>query len=243
LRFKQTALALFSAFLLGAVFVAYGCGGDSDTTAGGETTSTAAKNGGEGAGGEQGKGGGKAGKQSNSEEGGGAGRGGGSEGGHQNFNREPTKKEVADFKAPPGGDNSIQTYGDVVEGDDEEEIVSSMRAFFRAIANLDYPGICAGLTEENKKSFEKFLKLKKEEGNCASFLKDLLQPAAAPEARRAANGVVYQVRSEDGNAFILFTPEDGVASYFVMKQEEDGSWKATGLSTGTPFDPMAAAEG
>lgn len=241
--FKQTALALLSALLLGAVFVAYGCGGDSDTTAGGETTSTAAKNGAEGtgSGGKQNNGG-KAGDQNGPGGGGGGNQGGGGGGAHQNFNREPTQKEVEDFKAPPGGDNSIQTYGDVVEGGEEEEIVTTMRAFFRAIANLDYPAICNGLTASNRQSFEKLLKLKKEEGTCETLLESLLQKAAAPEARRAANGVVYQVRSEDDNAFVLFTPEDGTASYFVMKKEGD-AWKATGLSTGTPFDPTAAAEG
>jgi hypothetical protein len=238
-----TALVV-GALLLGAAFAASGCGGGgSDTTGEAETVATTAENG--GGGGQGGSGEAQGGEGGSKQEPGGNGAGGGESGSGTatNVNREPTQKEVEAFRAPPGGDNSIQTFGDVVEGDEEEEIVSTMRAFFRAIANLDYPAICDGLTAANREAFQQYLKLKKEKGSCETVLEKLLQPGVKSEALKAASGVVFQVRVEDGNAFVLFTPEDGRASYFVMKQEEDGSWKATGLSTGTPFDPTAPPTG
>jgi hypothetical protein len=146
--------------------------------------------------------------------------------------------EPKEFKAPRGGDDSIQTYGDAAESSEEEEIIAAMRSFFAAMAAADYPAICAGLTSANRETLEQFLKLKKEEGDCETVLAQLRVERTAPEARKAANGTVYQVRVEDETAFILFTPEGGKPSYFVMKGEDDG-WKATGLTTGTPFDPLA----
>ena len=149
-------------------------------------------------------------------------------------------EERAEFEAPAGGDDSIQTYGTEVEGEDEEAIVTAMRSFFRAMATADYPAICSGLTSANREGLEQYLKVKKKQGSCETVLEEVLVTAAAPEARRAARGSVYQVRVENDNAFVLFTPAGGVASYFVMKRE-NGEWKSTGLATGTPFDPTAAS--
>jgi hypothetical protein len=237
LRRGFAALAV-GALLLAAVFLGAGCGSDDSDTTGAEgtvatTTDGGGAQGGDGGGGE---GGGDASKQA-SGPGGNDKAGGG--GGAQDIDREPTEKEVEEFRAPEGGDDSIQTYGEVAEEEEEEEIVSTMRAFFRALADLDYAAVCDGITAANRQAFQRFLKVQEKEGSCETVLEGLLQKAAAPEARRAANGVVYQVRVEDDNAFVLFTPEGGKASYFVMMQEDDGSWKATGISAGTPFDPLS----
>jgi hypothetical protein len=152
-----------------------------------------------------------------------------------------SKSEAAEFKAPPGGDDSIQTYGSTLEGDEKEAIVTAMRSFFRALAATDYPTICAGLTNANREQLKLFLKqLKKQQGGCEDVLAKLQISRAAPEAQKAARGAIYQVRVEDDTAFVLFTPAGGSASYFVM-QKEDGDWKSTSLASGVPFDPLAAS--
>jgi len=155
--------------------------------------------------------------------------------------KTPEGAEAAEpraFVAPKGGDDSIQTYGEAVEGAEGEEIIAAMRSFFTALATLDYPGVCAGLTEANRESLQMFLKAKGNPGgSCEDVLEKLLLVQAAPEARRAANGSVLEARTEDDTAFVLFTPEGGEPSYFVMK-EEGGAWRSTGLSTGTPFNPV-----
>ncbi len=74
------------------------------------------------------------------------------------------------------------------------------------------------------------MKLKKEVGtDCPSVLKSLLV-GPTDEAQKAAEGTVYQVRVEGENAFVMFTPVGGTASYFVMKHDPDG-WKSTSLSS------------
>jgi hypothetical protein len=117
-----------------------------------------------------------------------------------------------------------------------------MASFLRAMANDDYAAICAGISASNRAGLEQLTKLKKEAGtDCPSLLKTLLVGPNS-EARKAAEGTVYQVRVEGENAFILFTPLGGTASYFVMKRDPDG-WKSTSLGVGTPFDPSSQLPG
>jgi hypothetical protein len=115
-----------------------------------------------------------------------------------------------------------------------------MASFLRALAARNYPAICEGLSESNRKQLEQLAKLKKEIGtDCPSILKALLVGPTS-EAKKAAEGTVYQVEGE--NAFVMFTPLGGTASYFVMKHDPDG-WKSTTLSSGVPFNPSAAPTG
>jgi hypothetical protein len=113
-----------------------------------------------------------------------------------------------------------------------------MASFLRSLAARDYPAICDGLSDSNLAQLEQLVKLKKEIGtDCPSVLKSLLV-GPTTEAKKAAEGTVYQVRVEGENAFVMFTPLGGTASYFVMKHDPDG-WKSTTLGSGTPFDPGA----
>jgi hypothetical protein len=217
--------------------LAAGCGGSgdstTDTTAGSETSGTAFE-------GQNGGGSGSgatkttANRSSQSDNGSSQSESEGSGGGGN------AKIDPAEFKAPKGGDNSIQTFGDEAEGDEKDVVVNAMRSFLRALAASEYQKVCDGLTSANLKQLEIYLKLKKEQGDCADVLSKILI-GGTDEAKRAANGAVYQVRIEGENAFVLFTPEGGTASYFVMKQE-NGEWKSTTVSTGTPFDPLAASK-
>jgi hypothetical protein len=234
MRALLTALAL-----LGIAAIAQGCGGgDSSSTetaasGGAETTASAPQGGGEnsaegGAGSGAGAGNGNGGEA-----------GGGSAGAAANGPglAEKAKSDVKGFKVPPGGDNSIQTYGEEAESSEEEEITTAMAAFLRAMANRDYPAICEGLSEANRGQLEQLAKLKKELGqDCPSILKAVLVGPTS-EAQKAAEGTVYQVRVEGENAFVMFTPRGGTASYFVMKHDPDG-WKSTSLSPGVPFNPQ-----
>jgi hypothetical protein len=235
--------ALFTALaLLGIAAIAQGCGGGSSSstetsasagqTSGAETTTAAApeKSAGQGTG-AKGEGKGE----------GGEGKGGSSGGGgpHGPGLSEKAKPDTKGFKVPPGGDNSIQTYGDEAESTEEEEITTAMASFLRAMAARNYPAICEGLSESNRGQIEQLAKIKKELGtSCPEILKAILV-GPTDEAKKAAEGTVYQVRVEGENAFVMFTPVGGTASYFVMKHDPDG-WKSTSLSPGVPFNPGAA---
>ena len=241
MRGLLTALAL-----LGILAIAAGCGGgSSDSTTSSDSTQASSAQGGSTADAtEQGGGGGSQGKgaKGDSQAQGGTGEGGSSSGGpHGPGLTEKAKPDTKGFKAPPGGDNSIQTFGAEAETTEEEEITTAMASFLRAMAARDYNAICNGLSDANTAQLEQLMKLKKEVGtDCPTVLKSLLVGPTS-EAQKAAEGTVYQVRVEGENAFILFTPLGGTASYFVMKHDPDG-WKSTSLSSGTPFNPEVPGE-
>ena len=238
-----TALALLGIL----AFAVFGCGGGSDTTSSstdggsgstttttgqGSSTDTADKEGGSESKGSK--------EDTNGKGGSGSQEGSGSAGGPTGPGlAEKAKPDTKGFKAPPGGDNSIQTFGGEAESSEEKEITTAMASFLRAMAARDYNAICEGLSEANIGQLEQLMKLKKEAGtDCPSVLKSLLV-GPTDEAQKAAEGTVYQVRVEGENAFVMFTPVGGTASYFVMKHDPDG-WKSTSLSSGTPFNPGAA---
>lgn len=143
--------------------------------------------------------------------------------------------------ASPGGESSpgssITGYGAAAQGSGRAAVTAAAHSFFIAMATHDYAKVCAGLAASNREQLAAFAEGRRP-GGCEVALKALLDPAAATEARRAADAPVTSVRIKAGTAFVLFRPKDGVPSYFVMK-EEGGAWKAIGLAPGTPIDPTA----
>jgi hypothetical protein len=143
---------------------------------------------------------------------------------------------IAEEEAEPG-DHSVQEYGTEAEGTEAEEVVAAMRAFFAALAAAHYDKLCTTIAGSTRAQLEQFSQAAaKVTRRCPALLAKLLAPAAAAEARKAAKATISKVRIGEGNAFVLFRPPGGKLSYFVMK-EEDGTWKATGLSAGTPLVP------
>jgi hypothetical protein len=144
----------------------------------------------------------------------------------------PTAKqdETEAFRAPAGGDSSVQTFGSAVSSSERTEVVVAMRSFLRSVAATDYPEICAGLTAAAIREVEN---LSGGSRSCPAVLEAIMAPrrVSGPEAMAAVRGRVYQVRMEDGVAFVLFTPRGGRPSFFVMKREE-GKWRATGVAPG-----------
>jgi hypothetical protein len=111
-----------------------------------------------------------------------------------------------------------------------------MRDFVRAMADRDYPAVCAGLLAKVRAGLTK-------SGQTCSQALERFPAGSGAEARSAANGTVTAVRIGSGNAFVLFRPAGSRAlNYFVMTVE-DGRWKSLGLSTGVPIEPDAASEG
>ena len=158
-------------------------------------------------------------------------------GGEVEPEEEVLERAEEEFRPKRGYDNSIQEFGEEPSEEESSEVVDAMFSFFRAMASSDHKAICDGLTKANVEQLETFLKLKDKQGSCETVLQEILS-AQVSEAKKSAAGTVYQVREEDGNAFVLFVPQGGVASYFVMKNE-DGAWKATSVTAGTPIDPTA----
>jgi hypothetical protein len=147
---------------------------------------------------------------------------------------KPSEKEAKAFKAPPGADNSIQTFGRKAQESQAGEVVAAMRAFMRALAAADHPSICRRLTRE---AAEEVRRIPAGMPSCAAALRRLMAPRRSVEGEilRAAKGVVYQVRIEGDMAYVLFTPVRGKASFFLMKRQ-GGEWKSAGVSSGSPLN-------
>lgn len=224
----QSRTLVAMAVLACVAWIVAGCGGGdagTETTGSAAATPTTEGSSGPGAAESKGKGGGGKERSGPSKEA--APSGSGEEG-------ESSEEGTANFGNPgKGGDNSIQTFGSEAGDGEEEEVVAAMRDFFRALAAKRYSKVCMSLTKTNLEQFEKLTEAQKLQGGCPGLLEKLYREAPA-EARQAAAGEVAGVRIGEGAAFVLFTPKGGDPSYFVMK-EEDGTWKATGVSTGTPF--------
>lgn len=148
---------------------------------------------------------------------------------------EPSSEEVEAFRPPPGGDDSIQTFGKEAGGEEAEQVVAAMRSFLRSLAAADYSEICSRLTRQTIEEVKRINP--NQTAACPAVLRKAMAPrkAVTREIRSAERSVVYQVRVEGDLAFVLFTPRGGEPSVFVM-QREGGTWKSTGVAPGRPVN-------
>jgi hypothetical protein len=135
----------------------------------------------------------------------------------------------------PGGIRSILEYGSAASAAEKAALGATAHSFFSAMARRDYAGVCALLSESNKKALEAFNKAKHESKSCPDLLAKLI-PHALPEAKAAAAGTIHSVRVKGETAFVLFRPKGGQPSYFVLKREGN-NWRAISLAPGTPLNP------
>jgi hypothetical protein len=147
----------------------------------------------------------------------------------------PGTPALSSAESSPG--SSIEGYGAEVGGAGKAAVIVAAHSFFTAMARGDHADLCASLAASNRKQLQSFGEGRGGSGSCIAALKALLDPAAATEARKAADATVTSVRIKGDTAFVLFRPK-GVPSYFVMK-EEGGVWKAISLAPGTPVNPTA----
>ncbi len=161
--------------------------------------------------------------------------GGGDSGQGQSGGSNKAQPSIPEEEAQTS-DKSIQEYGSEVTGDEADAVTEAMGTFLAAMASRDFARVCAGLTVASRQQLQQFANAQSGPRGCSGMLARILIPAISAEAKKAINATISRVRVGDGNAFVLFRPDGGKLSYFVMK-EEDGTWKAIGLSPGTPFVP------
>jgi hypothetical protein len=145
------------------------------------------------------------------------------------------KPSIAQEEEAPG-DHSIQEYGSEAAGSEKEDVLTAMHSFLTAMAAGQHAKVCAGLLASARAQLVQLANAQGKGGSCTVTLAKLLNPSVAAEASRAAKGTIGRVRVGEGNALVLFRPQGGKLSYFVMK-EEDGAWKATSVALGAPLYP------
>jgi hypothetical protein len=257
---RKLSLAIAAA-LCAAILAACGGGDSTSSTATDPTTaeSTVEGGGSSNQGGDDGKGGsqqgtGGGGKDDNGDDdsGSGDGGGGGSQqgtGGGKDGNGggsgkpdfsgpptrhehpEPVEGERSDGFRVPGGDNSIQDYGEEQDAEERAAATKPIAALYAALAGGDWAEVCGTyLSSANLKQIEllaeKSPQIKGK--SCAQVLGGLNQ-SVGRQGPDTPDGEIVSFRVEGDTGFAIWWGIDG-KGYAMPLKSEDGSWKLTALA-------------
>jgi hypothetical protein len=232
----RTLALLIVCALLSAGFLS-ACGDDGDSTSSsaatrsesGSSTEATTDAGGSGSGNESG-GQPSSGGSTNT----GSGKGGGSGVGGTNLD----SSERSSAYVTPGGDNSIQEFGDEGDAAERAEALVVIEAIGKGSETGKWDEVCDKyLSASNLEQFEAITeKVPQFKGkDCAEILGGLSPGGkGAGEPSRPKNGIA-SIRGDDENAFAIYTAVDGNGYAFPMAKE-DGALKATALAP-TPLNP------
>lgn len=125
----------------------------------------------------------------------------------------------------PGGDNSVQTFGEEASAADRKAASVALFAYMQARAEADWATACANLT---RYSVRLLSSAKPSVKVCAKTYATLIEgiPAAA-RANTMVDGIA-SLRVEGNRAFALYHGTKG-ADYFSPMRKEGDEWKVEGL--------------
>jgi hypothetical protein len=207
---------------------------------GGEKSSKGSKDG-EGKGETGGDGGAGSGGESNG--GGGSNGGGESSGGSggsigNSFSGPPTKHkhpapvegQRSDGFRVPGGDNSIQEFGEETDAAERAAAMIPIAGLYRALESGDWTAVCstylsAANVEQLELLAEKSPQLKGKD--CPSVLGGLSQSTG--KGPDTPDGGIVSFRVEGDTGFAIYWGIDGKGYAFALKSE-GGAWKLTALA-------------
>lgn len=131
----------------------------------------------------------------------------------------------------PGGDNSVQAYGEEGGSDDRDRAARTLRAYFAAKAKGAWGRACGRLSTQVREQLAALAarspKLKGE--GCATAAPAIAQSLPVQEPQ--PEGAVPELRSlrvKGGAAFAIYRAADRF--YYVPMAKEGGSWKVATLN-------------
>jgi hypothetical protein len=131
----------------------------------------------------------------------------------------------------PGGDNSVQNFGEEAEATEREAAEAALAGYLEARAEGDWAGQCDYLAKVTLKPIEQLAARSPEvKGKgCAALLEAL--SAGLPASARADTMTdgIGSLRVEGERGFVLYHGAEGV-DYFVPMLDEDGEWKVAALA-------------
>ncbi len=150
----------------------------------------------------------------------------------------PKKGERSAAFSVPGGDNSIQTYGDEGDEKDREEANETIVALNKALAGGSWTVVCTKYL--SKKNVEQLQMLSKSQPqlkglSCAALMSKLNVGTQSTQTPTAPKGGVAAFRIEGDTAFAIYRGQDGKGYAYPMTLE-NGVWKLTSLGP-TPITP------
>jgi hypothetical protein len=172
---------------------------------------------------------------------GGSGSGGGSVGGSADIDftgpptrhdhPEPVDGERSDAFRSPGGDNSIQEYGEEEDAEERAEAMKPIVALYRALESGDWTTVCSTyLSRPNLEQIEMLAEKSPQikGAGCAEILGNLNQTTGltGPDT---PDGEIVSFRTEGDTGFAIWWGIDGKGYAMPLKSEE-GGWKLTALA-------------
>ncbi len=136
----------------------------------------------------------------------------------------------ADQYRTPGGDNSVQEFGEEGEEGELEEAATALHDYLVARAEEDWPTACANLAGTVLGQLDTLASRSddlKGQG-CAKTLEGLTPPLPAAARRESTIVDAGSLRLEGERAFLIFRGAEGVA-YAILMEQEDGAWKVGAL--------------
>jgi hypothetical protein len=131
----------------------------------------------------------------------------------------------------PGGDNSIQNFGDEVDPEEREAAEVALIAYLEARADGEWGESCEYLAEAATTPLEQLAesspKLKGK--SCAAIVAALSSQLPTSSRENPVTDGIVSLRVEGDRGFALFHGPKGV-DYFVPMVEEDGEWKVGALA-------------
>jgi hypothetical protein len=155
---------------------------------------------------------------------------GGSPAGSEDSDSDDSQQGSASFRTP-GGDNSIQNYGEEADEEERKAASATVLGLMQARAVGDWEIVCGYLAEAALRPLEQLGERTPQfKGkSCAELLGALT--ASAPASLRASNleGNIDSLRVKGDRAFALYHGTDG-KDYFFPLVKEDDEWKAGTLT-------------
>jgi hypothetical protein len=152
---------------------------------------------------------------------------------------QPVEGQRSDGFRTPGGDNSIQEYGEEQDAEERAAAQKPITALYQALESGNWTTVCnTYLSAPNLKQLELLAqKAPQIKGKgCAEILGGLNQPAAG-RGPDTPDGEIVSFRVEDDTGFAIWWGIDG-NGYAMPLKSEGGAWKLTALAP-TPLQPGA----
>ena len=132
----------------------------------------------------------------------------------------------------PGGDNSVQEYGEEAGEAELREAAEAVHAYFVARVTGEWARACGFLSAVSIESLEQAgSRSPKASGKGCPGALDLVTKAVSPSLTRALTTVdAASLRSEGSQAFLIYTGPPGRTVYAMPLREEDGAWKLGAIS-------------
>ena len=144
---------------------------------------------------------------------------------------EPDDGKRSDVFVVPGGDNSIQEYGEEQGEEERAEAMKPIVALYRALASGDWTAVCQQhLSAPNLQQIELLAEKSKQiQGQgCAEILGGLNQTTGM-RGPDTPDGEIVAFRVEDDTGFAIWWGIDG-KGYAMALKSEGGAWKLTALA-------------